>query len=199
MRFSILLSTTLLFLTLNAEAAKFNRVVDIGQQAPSWKNLAGVDGKKHSLDELKKSKAVVVIFTCNHCPVAKSYENRLAILVKKYKKQQVELVAISVSLYESDNLAAMKKRAIEKKYAFQYLQDPTQKIGQQFGALCTPHVFLLDAKRKIAYMGKIDDDMFEEDVTERFLNDAIDAVLSGKRPEVSETKPVGCPIQFNRD
>jgi peroxiredoxin len=201
MRFSKLLNTIVitLFLCGFSHAAKFNRVVDIGQKAPSWKNLPGVDGKKHGLAELKTARAVVVVFTCNHCPVAKNYENRLATLVKKYKKQKVEVIAVSVSLYEADNLEAMKKRAKEKKYGFQYLQDSSQKIGQQFGALCTPHVFLLDAERKIAYMGKIDDDIYEEDVTERYLNDAIDAVLAGKTPEVTETKPVGCPIQFDRD
>ena len=188
-----------LFLSGDAQAAKFNRVVDIGQQAPSWKDLPGVDGKSHGLDELKEAKAVVLVFTCNHCPVAKNYENRLNALVEKYKKQKVEVVAVSVSSYEDDNLEAMKKRATEKKYAFQYLQDPSQKIGQKFGALCTPHVFLLDAKRQIAYMGKIDDEIYEDKVTERYLNDAIDAVLAGKKPEVDETKPVGCPIQFDAE
>lgn len=200
MRFSAVITTIslALILTGTGEAAKFNRVVEIGQQAPTWKDLQGVDGKQHSSTDLKKAKAVVVVFTCNHCPVAKNYEKRLNAIVKQHK-QQVEVVAISVSLYKSDSLAAMTKRAKENKFAFQYLQDPSQKIGQQFGALCTPHIFLLDAKRKIAYMGKIDDNMYEDRVTEHYLTDAIEALLKGKQPEVSETKPVGCPIQFNRD
>jgi peroxiredoxin len=201
MRFFTFIVTMTWFAVFSSSihAAKFNRVVEIGQVAPTWKNLKGVDGKAHSSIDLKDAKATIVVFTCNHCPVAKNYENRLNKIVKNYKKQKVEVVAISVSLYPSDNLAAMTKRAKDQKYSFRYLQDSSQKIGQQFGALCTPHVFLLDSKRKIAYMGKIDDDMYEDKVTEPYLLNAIDAVLKGKSPEVTETKPVGCPIQFDRE
>lgn len=177
-------------------AAKFNRVMDIGKQAPAWKDLPGVDGKLHSLADLKKAKAVIVVFTCNHCPVAQSYEQRLIKLAQESRKKKVELVAISVSRYEADNLDAMKKRASDSKFPFNYLHDSTQKIGKQFGALWTPCVFVLDDKRKIAYMGGIDDSMYPEKVERHFLEDAIDAVLAGKPVEVAETKPVGCPIDY---
>ncbi|MFT4557667.1 MAG: peroxiredoxin [Porticoccaceae bacterium] len=177
-------------------AAKFNRVMDIGKPAPVWKNLPGVDGKMHSLDELKKAKAVVVVFTCNHCPVAQSYEQRLIKLANERRKQGVAFVAISVSDYEADNLEAMKKRATELKLPFAYLHDPTQQIGRKYGALWTPSVFLLDAKRRVVYMGSVDDSMYPEKVDRRFLKDAIDAVLAGKPVNIEETKPAGCPIDY---
>jgi len=177
-------------------AAKFNRVMDIGKPAPVWKNLRGVDGKMHNLDELNKAKAVVVIFTCNHCPVAQAYEQRLIKLANERRKQGVAFVAISVSDYKADNLEAMKKRATELKLPFAYLHDPTQQIGRKYGALWTPSVFLLDAKRRVIYMGGVDDSMYPEKVDRRFLKDAIDAVLAGKPVEIEETKPTGCPIDY---
>lgn len=190
------LLTVSLALATSAPAAKFNRVLDIGSKAPEWKDLEGVDGKKHSFASLKKAKAVVVIFTCNHCPVAKSYEKRLIELTKKYEKKQVKVVAISVSLYEADLLDAMKKRSKEKKYNFAYLHDPSQKIGEAYGVLRTPTVFLLDGDRKVAYMGAIDDSIYEEKVTESYLKDGIDAVLADREIEVPETKSIGCPVAY---
>lgn len=177
-------------------AAKFNRVMDIGKPAPVWKDLRGVDGKNHSLDDLKNAKAVVVVFTCNHCPVAQSYEKRLVKLANESRKKGVELVAISVSRYEADSLEAMKKRSADVKYPFAYLQDSTQMIGKKYGALWTPSVFLLDAKRQVVYMGGVDDSIYAEKVERHFLKDAIDAVLAGKPVELTETKPVGCPIDY---
>ena len=181
----------------NVGAAKFNRVMDIGKQAPAWKDLRGTDGKLHSLSDLKKAKAVVVVFTCNHCPVAQAYENRLIKLAQECRKKGVETVAISVSRYEADNFESMKKRATDKKYPFHYLQDTSQKSGKDYGALWTPNVFLLDSKRRIAYMGGLDDSMYPEKVQKRFLQDAIDAVLEGNTVEIGETKPVGCQIDYN--
>ena len=179
------------------EPAKFNRKVDVGDKGPLWKELQGTDGKRHSLSDLKKAKAVVVVFTCNHCPVAKAYEERLIQLARDFQKRDVVTVAISVSLIEADSLDAMKKRAAEKKYPFAYLQDPDQKTGQSYGSFCTPSVFLLDGDRRIAYMGKIDNSLYADRVEERFLRDAIVAVLKGEKPEITETKPIGCPIEYD--
>lgn len=180
-----------------ANAAKFNRKVNIGDKAPVWKGLAGTDGKRHGLTDLKKAKAVVVVFTCNHCPIAKEYEQRVIALAGAVQKRGVVVVAISVSLIEADNLDAMKQRARAKKYPFAYLHDPDQKTGKEYGAYCTPSVFLLDADRRIAYMGKIDDNMYADRVEERFLRAAIEALLSGEKPEVAETRPFGCPIEYD--
>jgi peroxiredoxin len=177
-------------------AAKFNRVLDIGKQAPAWKSLRGVDGKTHCLGDLKKSKAVVVVFTCNHCPVAQAYEKRLIKLASESRKRGVEFVAISVSRYEADDLEAMKKRSTDRKYPFVYLQDSTQQIGKKYGALWTPNVFVLDSSRRVVYMGGVDDSMYPEKVERQFLKDAIEAVLAGKPVEIGETKPIGCPIEY---
>lgn len=178
------------------EAARFNRVLDIGKPAPAWKELRGTDGKLHSLADLSKAKAVVVVFTCNHCPVAQAYQERLIELTKNIRKRGVETVAISVSHYEADNFESMKQRAREKKYPFAYLHDPTQKTGEAYGALWTPQVFLLDDQRRVVYMGSIDDSMYPEKVRTQFLHNAVDAVLQGKSIEITETKPVGCPIDY---
>lgn len=180
----------------DAVAAKFNRVLDIGSKAPAWKNLQGTDGKVHSLSDLNRAKAVVVVFTCNHCPVAQAYQKRLIELANDYRKSGVAMVSISVSRYEADNFESMKKRAAEMEYPFHYLQDTTQRIGKVYGALWTPQVFLLDRKRQVVYMGAIDDSLHPEKVQKRYLRDAIDAVVSEKPVEIEETKPVGCPIDY---
>ena len=124
--------------------------------------------------------------------------DRVLALHAKYRDKGVALVAISVSQLETDGLSEMKKRATAKKYGFSYLHDATQKIGHAYGATSTPQVFLLDGARKVAYMGKIDDCLHADKVTEPFLADAIDAVLIGKQPEVTDTKPTGCPIEYER-
>ena len=177
-------------------AAKFNKVLDIGQPAPAWKNLVGVDAKQHSLDDLKEAKLVVVVFACNHCPVVKAYESRLIQFVDEYRDQGLELVAISVSQQESDRLEQMKIRASERGYNFPYLYDPSQKIARAYGATCTPHVFVLDGQRRVAYMGKIDDHQEPTKVSTRYLRDAVDALLDGKAPEVTETRQFGCEIDY---
>lgn len=177
-------------------AAKFNKVLDIGKPGPAWKELLGVDGKRHSLDDLKDAKLVVVVFACNHCPVVKAYERRLIRFVDDYRDKGIEFVAISVSRQPSDQLPQMKTRASDSGFNFAYLIDPSQKIARDYGATCTPHVFVLDQQRRVAYMGKIDDHLDESKVDERFLREAVDALLAGKKPEVAETRQVGCEIEF---
>ena len=177
-------------------AAKFNKVLDIGKPAPAWSDLLGVDDKRHDLADLKEAKLVVVVFACNHCPVVKTYERRLIRFVDDYRDKGVEFVAISVSRQSSDQLPQMKTRASDSGFNFAYLIDPSQKIAKAYGATCTPHVFVLDQQRRIAYMGKIDDHLDESKVSERFLRDAVDAMLAGKSPEVAETRQVGCEIEY---
>lgn len=177
-------------------AAKFNKVLDIGKPAPAWSELLGVDDKRHGLADLKDAKLVVVVFACNHCPVVKTYERRLIRFVDDYRDKGVEFVAISVSRQASDQLPQMKSRASDSGFNFPYLIDPSQKIAKAYGATCTPHIFVLDQQRRIAYMGKIDDHLDESKVTERFLRDAVDALLAGKQPEVTETRQVGCDIEY---
>lgn len=170
--------------------------VGIGDKGPAWKNLAGTDDKQHSLKDLKKSKAIAIVFTCNTCPVVVAYEDRLIKLANDYKDKGVTIVAINVNKGPRNNLEAMKQRAEEKGFPFAYLFDPSQQIARDYAATCTPHVFLLDGKRKIAYMGAIDDNMNADAVKQHHLQDAIDAVLAGKTPTVAKTKQVGCGIAY---
>lgn len=184
-------------LSTPVEAGKFNKVLNIGDAAPSWENLPGVDGKSHALSELQASKAVVVIFTCNHCPVAQAYEERFKQLTAAYRDRGVAVVAISVSRFPADDLPHMQARANEQGYNFAYLHDRSQEIGRQYGATNTPHVFVLNADRKIAYMGAFDDSWDDVDaVREPYVRLALDAVLAGRTPEITETRPIGCSIEY---
>jgi peroxiredoxin len=168
----------------------------VGDAAPEWKELTGTDDKQHSLKDLAEAKAIVVVFTCNHCPVAKAYEERLVALADDYKDKGVEVVAINVNNNEADKLPAMKERAEEKGFEFAYLYDPSQAIGRAFGATVTPHAFVLDGKRKVAYMGAIDDSQNPDNAKEHYVRDAVDAILAGEAPAVASKKPVGCGIGY---
>lgn len=177
-------------------SATEEKELKVGDQAPAWKDLAGTDDKQHSLKDLEKAKAVAVVFTCNTCPVAQAYEDRLNKLAADYKDKGVAVVAINVNKDPSNSLDAMKQRAEKKGLSYSYLFDPSQQIARDFGATCTPHAFLLDGKRKVVYMGAIDDDMNADSVRQRSLQDAIDAVLAGKAPTVAKTKQFGCGIHY---
>jgi peroxiredoxin len=198
-----------------AYAGKYNEVLSIGDKAPDWKGLTDVtSGKKHSLADLKDAQVVVVVFTCNSCPVATDYEDRILKLAETYKvsaggksanagkpsdsASAVEMVAINVNRVKDDLPPAMKARALEKKYPFPYLYDETQKIARDFGANFTPQFFVLDRDRRVIYMGAMDDDSDETKVKQRYVGPAIEAALAGKSVETAETAPVGCRIRFAR-
>lgn len=170
--------------------------VKIGQVAPEWTKLPGTDDKMHSLSDLKSAKVVVVAFTCNHCPVAVAYEDRFVKFAKEYKAKGVEFVAVNVNNLDEDKLPAMKERAAEKKFPFAYIYDNSQKIGHAYGAQVTPHLFVLDKDRKIAYVGAFDDKMDAKGVKEAYVKNAVDALLAGKQPSVAETKASGCGIKY---
>ena len=177
-------------------AGKFNRVLSVGDAAPRWAALPGVDGTSKSLPDYAKADLVLVVFTCNHCPVAQAYEQRIIKLARRYKKSQLQVVAISCSRLKSDNLENMKQRARDRKYGFDYLFDASQDTGRAYGVTVTPHVFLLDRKRRVAYMGAIDDNLVPEQVEEHYVVDAIEAVLKGTKPDVVESRQKGCPIDY---
>ena len=170
--------------------------LQVGDEAPAWTDLAGIDDAKHSLSDLEDTQAVAVVFTCNHCPVAKAYEDRLVQLSKDYADKSFKLVAINVNNLEEDKLPAMKQRAEEKGFNFPYLYDPSQEIGRDYAATVTPHAFLLDTDRKVVYMGAIDDSQSVEKVEKQYLRDAIDAVLAGENLAVSSSKQFGCSIKY---
>jgi peroxiredoxin len=176
----------------NAEHKK----LAVGDAAPAWEGLIGVDDQKHSLGEHADAKAVVVVFTCNHCPVARGYQDRIIDIAADYADKGVDVVAINVNNLEADKLPAMKERAEEKGFKFDYLYDPSQEIGRAYGAAVTPHAFLLDGARNVVYIGAIDDNMSPEKVSKHYLRDAIDAVLAGSKVETTTTKPMGCGILY---
>jgi peroxiredoxin len=168
----------------------------VGDPAPAWSDLVGIDDQQHGLADLTEAKAVAVVFTCNHCPVAVAYEDRLIQLANDYQDQSFQLVAINVNNMEADKLPAMKVRAAEKGFQFPYLYDPSQTIGREYGATVTPHAFLLDADRNVVYMGAIDDSKNSEKVVQYHLRDAIDAILAGTTPATPSTQQFGCSIRY---
>ncbi|MBP1840641.1 thioredoxin family protein [Formosa algae] len=170
----------------------------IGEVATDFK-LKNVDGKMFSLSDIKNAKGYIVVFTCNECPFAKMYEDRLIALHNEYAPKGYSVVAINPNVNESntkENFAAMQKRAADKKFPFVYLADEGQKIFPQYGALRTPHVFLLDQDKKVQYIGTIDDNARSaEDVKVKYVEDAIHALENGKKPEPNFTKAIGCPVK----
>ncbi len=188
----------IVFTAQHAAAGKFNKVLNIGDKAPAWKSLIGIDDKEHSLDDLKDAKAVVVAFTCNHCPIAQAYEDRFTAFAREAKKRGVAFVAINVNTIEPDRLDKMKERAEQKGFNFPYLYDESQQIGKDYGAAVTPHLFVLDGDRKVAYMGAFDSDINRREGDRLYVEDAVEAILAGKQPEVTETRPSGCSIKYNR-
>jgi peroxiredoxin len=161
-----------------------------GDKAPSF-SATGVDGKQYSLADFKDAKATVVIFTCNNCPVARAYEDRFIDFTKANKDKGVAVVAINVNV--SEDLERMKQRAEDKGFNFPYVYDASGASAKAYGATVTPHLYLLDSSGKVAYVGSFDDK--QNGATKNFLQDATDAVLSGKTPAVSSTKAFGCGIK----
>jgi peroxiredoxin len=182
-------------------AGEYNPVLNVGDRAPEWKDLPGTDGKKHALADLKDKDVVVLFFTCNSCDVATEYEDRIIALAEKYAgpKDRAAFVAVNVNKIPEDSLAEMKKRAEQKNFPYPYLFDESQQLAKAYGATSTPEFFVLDKNRKIAYMGGLDDSSNAKTVKQRFLADALDAVLDGKKPKTAETVAIGCLIRYERD
>lgn len=177
-------------------AGKFNKALDIGSAAPAWADLAGTDGKKHALADLADKDAVLVVFTCNSCPVAVGYEGRIAAFAKAHAGT-LAVVAINVNTGKEDALPAMTERAAKKNFPFAYLYDPTQEIARRYGAKYTPEFFLLNKDRKVVYMGAFDDKATGAPTT-KYLDDAVAALRAGKAPATAETSAAaGCGIRFN--
>jgi peroxiredoxin len=166
-------------------------------------SLLNVNGKMVSLKDYKDAKGFIVVFTCNHCPFAKLYPDRMNKLNTKYKPLGVPLIAISSTdtmVYEEDTFAKMVKKAKEEKFNFPYLFDGLQTVGQNFGASKTPHAFVIWKENKewvVKYNGAIDDNGKEPEKAENhFVENAVDALLKGKEVETKETKSLGCQIHY---
>lgn len=180
-----------------AQAGKFNKVLSVGDPAPEFAELPGVDGMMHGMAEYKSAKFMVLVFTANHCPFAMEYEDRLIAMQNDFADQGVQIVAISCSLEEADNLEHMQVRAEEKGFNFPYLHDASQSTGRAYGASVTPQVFVLDGELRIAYMGAIDDHVLLDRVKHNYLRDALTTLCAGETPAETETKAKGCGIEYH--
>jgi peroxiredoxin len=169
----------------------------IGDPAPPF-SLPATDGRMISLDSFSEP-ALLVIFTCNHCPVAKAYEDRLVELARDYAGR-VGIVAINPNddrAYPEDSFEKMKERARDKGFPFPYCRDASQDVARAYGAQCTPDPFLFDASRRLVYAGRIDDAPREGAQPSRHdLRLAIDAVLKGSPIDFDVHPAVGCSIKW---
>lgn len=177
-----------------------SETLNIGDKAPDFKNLPGVDGKKYSLDDFKDRKVLVVVFSCNHCPYVQAYEDRMIAIQNDYANKGITLVAINSNEpihYPEDNFDEMVKRAKKKGLWFPYLRDEDQTVANAYGATHTPEFFLFDQNRQLRYHGRLDDNwQAPSDVKKHYLRDALDAVLAGKEVPIPETYSIGCTIKW---
>ena len=194
--------------TFSLHALETPPTLALGSAAPDFK-LPGVDGKTYKLKNFSSAKILIVIFTCNHCPTAQAYEERIKKMVDDYKAKKVAFVAISpndpksIRLNElgytdlSDSFDEMKIRAKFKKFNFPYLYDgETETASRAYGPVATPHAFVFDQSRKLRYVGRIDDNEIEERVKHHELRDAIEDLLADREVKVPQTKAFGCSTKW---
>ena len=188
-------------LTLLSISSGFSQGYKVGDKAMDFK-LKNTDGKLVSLSNYPGAKGFIVIFTCNHCPYAQAYQDRIIALDKKYKLSGYPVIAINSndpSIVPEDSYENMKLRSKEKGFTFPYLFDETQEVYKVYGAMKTPHVYLLQKSGNeflVKYIGAIDDNY--EDATKvstPYLANALEALLAGRMPDPSFTKAIGCSIK----
>jgi len=169
----------------------------IGVGAPDFGNLLGVDGERYSLSSFQDKRLLVLLFISNGCPTVKACQDRMIRIQKDYSGKNVQLLALNSNnsyLSPADTYAEMVLRVREKVFNFPYVKDEDRTVAKAYGAVCTPHVFLLDEERRLRYKGRIDDSRNPERVTVSDLRNAIDDVIENKPVRVSETTPFGCSI-----
>lgn len=207
-RFLRFIFPLLLLCAAQVRAGSLPPTLKLGAQAPDFQ-LPATDGKTYALKDFADAKVLVVIFTCDHCPTAQYYEERIKDVARDYAGKGVRVVAImpndpkSVRLDEmaytdvGDTFREMKVRAEERHFNFPYLYDgDTESVAKAYGPLVTPHAFVFDQSRKLRYLGAIDDSERIQHVTKHYLRDAIDALLADKEPAPAQTKVVGCSIKW---
>lgn len=177
---------------------------EVGDEAADFK-LKNIDGKMVSLSDFKTAKGFIVVFTCNHCPYAKKYENRIVELDKKFKDQGYPVIAINANdptVQPEDGYQQMIERAKQKGFTFPYLVDEGQKIYPLYGATKTPHVFVLqkeNGKNIVKYIGAIDNNYDNpNDVSEYYVQDAVNALIKGEPVKMTKTVAIGCTIKVKK-
>ncbi len=172
----------------------------IGDPMPHF-TLPATDGL--TIDtKVVRDPVLVIVFTCNHCPYAQAYEDRLINLANHFEEEGVQFILINsndASNYPEDSFDQMKVRREEKGFPFPYCFDESQEVAKSYGALCTPHCFVFDRERTLKYKGRVDDNWREPDqVTEHNLRDAIAALVKGEEPPVHEMNAIGCSIKWKQ-
>lgn len=193
-----------IFLSHKGFLNEIDKGYGIGDYATDF-SLPDINGKRVSLADFKDAKGYLVIFTCNTCPYAIAYEDRIIALDKKYKTMGVPVIAINPNdpgLQPADDVQHMKKRAIEKGFTFPYLVDEKQEIFPQYGATKTPHVYLLEKTEKgneVRYIGTIDDNYSNASaVKTKYVENAVDAMLKGEEITLTTTRAIGCSIKSRK-
>ncbi len=196
--------TAILFVTVLLSITAWSQGYNPGDEAIDFK-LKNIDNSFVSLKDYNKANGFIVIFTCNHCPYAVAYEDRIIALDKAYKEKGYPVIAINPNdpvAYPSDSFEKMKERAKEKGFTFPYLFDETQEIAKAYGATRTPHVFLLQKEGKkyiVKYIGAIDDNYQDSNaVKEKFVENAISSLIAKKDVAINSTKAIGCGIKWKK-
>jgi peroxiredoxin len=205
---SLCLLGALVAISLASWAQQTHPILALGSSAPNFE-LPGVDGAIHKLSDYSASRVLVVIFTCNHCPIAQMYERRIAQLNADYRDRGVSVVAIepndpqAIRIDEldssdiSDSLEEMKIRAEYKHLSYPYLYDgETQSVTNAYGPQATPHAFVFDSERRLRYEGRVDNSYRSESVMTHEVRDAIDALLASREVEVKHTGVFGCSTKW---
>ena len=197
-----ILTLLVLFTTVTFTVDSQNKGYDIGDIATDFK-LKNIDGKTVSFSDFNAAKGFIVVFTCNTCPYAVAYEDRIEALNKKYAPKGYPVIAImpnNVKTKPGDSMKAMQIRAKEKGFTFPYLMDANQSIYPQYGATKTPHIYILESTARgpvVQYIGAIDDNYKDATlVKNNYVENAVDALLKGVPLEVQQTKAIGCSIKI---
>ena len=180
-------------------ALTYSTMLELGTKAPDF-NLPATDGKDRGPADFQGAKALLIVFTCNHCPYAQAVEDRLVRIAEDFGPKGLATVLINsndVVNYPDDSFDKMKERAKAKGFPFPYCLDETQDVAREYHAACTPDPFLFDADQRLAYRGRIDDNWQEPDkVTRHELREAIEAVLEGRPAASEQIASMGCNIKW---
>ena len=174
--------------------------IELGAPAPPLA-LPDTEGETTTLPEAGEVAATVVLWTCNHCPYALAWHDRLTAAAREYAARGVRFLAVNsndAERYPADSPAAMAERHDAAEWGMPYLHDPDQEVARAFGARTTPDVFVFDAELRLRYRGAPDQDHSDPSLEAAWVRAALDAVLAGEEPEVAETEPVGCGIKWRR-
>lgn len=181
-----------LLITLLSCANGWSAEIEIGAEGPNF-SAVGIDDEEFSLDSVKDAKLVVLCFTCNGCPWARAYEERMIEFAKVYEAKGVPLIGINSNNRE-ETLDDMKQHATDAGFNFPYVFDESGDVARAYGAKVTPHFFVLDKDRKVAYRGAFDSG--ERQPEHGYLVPAVEALLEGKTPEAQSTNARGCTIKL---